>query len=86
MQIIKAIDQSKRVFINENCYKEEATGKYLLEQLDKMGFSKNYLVRGVDLDIAKNGDYKIRCIGGELTIFEVEFRNDNLILKPIGKL
>lgn len=80
------LDSSRRVFINENCFREEKMQVCVQGKLEKMGFSKDNIVRGVDLDLMRDGDYKIRCVESEPVVFEIGFQKENIILKKIGSL
>lgn len=78
------MDISKKVFINETCFKDRITSKYILKKLDRIGFSKNNLVIRSDLYLATEGDYEIRYAGGDILISQVEFKDDNFSLRQIG--
>mgnify|MGYP003624023872 CR=1 FL=1 len=80
------LDSSRKVFVNENCYQDKEITSHIITALEKMGFSKDNITRGVNLDLMRNGDYKIRCIGGDVMVFQIEFYKENVILKPITKL
>jgi hypothetical protein len=58
-----ALDPSKRIFVKENCYQDEKIDTYVLTRLERLKFSKDNMVKGLDLDLAKTGDYFIRCDG-----------------------
>lgn len=78
------MDTSRKVFINETCFKDQVTIRYILKKLDVMGFSKNNIVRRSDLYLATEGDYEIRYEGGDILISQVEFKDDNFSLRQIG--
>ncbi len=80
------LDSSRKVFVNENCYKDEVLTKYILKELTRIGFSMNNIVRGFDLNLAIEGDYKIGCVGGIFLVSQIEFIGNNITLRPIGQL
>ncbi|MDE1843821.1 MAG: hypothetical protein KGI10_00665 [Thaumarchaeota archaeon] len=48
-----------------------------------MGFSKNNLARRSDLYLAMEGDYEIRYAGGDILVYQVEFKDNNFSLRQI---
>ena len=80
------MDSSRKVFINEPFFQDQVTSKYILKKLDRMGFSKNNIVRRSDLYLAREGDYEIRCVGDDILISQVEFNGDKFSLRQIGQL
>lgn len=51
-----------------------------------MGFSKSNLVRRSDLYLAREGDYEIRYEGGDILIYQVEFKDNNFSSRQIELL
>lgn len=80
------LDSSRKVFINENCYRDEVISKQILKQLAQIGFSTNNIIRGLNLRIAIEGDYKIGCVGGSFLVSQIEFIGNNITLRPLGQL
>lgn len=79
------LDTSRKVFVNEKCFKENM-GSEVLEKLAKLGFPRKNIIEWLDLDLLRNGDYKVRCIGGSAILFEVEFQKENVFLKQVARL
>ena len=83
---VQVLDSSRKAFINENCYKDEVIARYVLKQLEQIGFSKNNIVQGLDLNIAIEGDYRIGCVGGDILVSQIEMIGNSITLRPIGFL
>ncbi len=78
---------SKKVFISPNCLQEKNKEKLILETLTKQKIPSQNIFKNVDLDIANNGDYLIRCIGSTIQVFILEFMlNFGFVTKRIGEL
>lgn len=85
--MISILEPSHRVFITENCLEDETTIKYLKRALGKYKFPKENVIEEVDFDVARNGDYLVRCIGGTIQVFTLEFiLNFGFVTKRIGEL
>ena len=81
------LNPSKKVFISPNCLQEENKEKLILEKLAKQKISYQNIFKNVDLDIANNGDYIIRCIDDTIQVFILEFMlNFGFVTKRIGVL
>lgn len=80
------LDSSRKIFINDNCYKDEIITNYVLKKLEQIGFSKNNIVRGLDLNIAIEGDYKVGCVGGSIMVSQIEIIGTGITLRPVGQL
>lgn len=79
------MDLSKRVFIKENCYQDKEIDTYVLTRLERLRFSKNNMVKGLDLNLARTGDYYIRCDGGDVLISKILFSDNNISLERLVK-
>jgi hypothetical protein len=80
-----ALDLSKRVFVKESCYQDREIETYVLTRLERLGFSKNKMVEGLNLDLARTGDYYIRCDGGDVLISKISFNDNDITLERLGK-
>ncbi|HYL66852.1 MAG TPA: hypothetical protein VEU72_06825 [Nitrosopumilaceae archaeon] len=81
------LNPSKKVFISPNCLQEENKEKFILEKLAKQKISSQNIFKNVNLDIANNGDYIIRCIDDTIQVFILEFMlNFGFVTKRISVL
>lgn len=82
--VIELMDTTKKVFINETCFKDRITINYILKKLYRTGFSKDNIIRRSDLYLATEGDYEIRYAGGDILISQVELKDDKFSLRQVG--
>jgi hypothetical protein len=79
------LDLSKRVFVEMSCYQDKEMKTYVLTRLERLGFSKNKMVEGLNLDLARTGDYYIRCGGADVLISKMSFNGNDISLERLGK-
>ena len=85
--MIIILDSSQKIFIAESCLKDETIRNHLRRVIEKYQFPKQNVIEGVNLDNANTGDYLVRCIGGSIQVFQMEYLlNFGFRTKKIGEL
>ena len=45
---------------------------YILKVIRKHNFPEKNIVKGVNMDVAKSGDYLVRCLDDAVHLFEIQ--------------
>ncbi|HYL65656.1 MAG TPA: hypothetical protein VEU72_00720 [Nitrosopumilaceae archaeon] len=66
------LNQSKKLFLTQSCLKDQKTMDYILKATRKQNFPEKNIIKGVNIDITKSGDYLVRCLDDTVHLFEIQ--------------